>query len=147
MPYLKYDPEAADGGSFIWPDGKYPGMLESVTNKTSSTGNPMQELVWRVWNGSREQKVWDYLTEKAAFKIRDLAYALDKKDDFKAGKFDPADFQGVNLTIELKTQPAKGTYSEKNVIKGYHPDGQHDEAANLISDDPFADLPSAFDTK
>lgn len=117
---IDYDPKDA---VMCWPEGDYPAVLEKVEDKTSkvkpdgSGGNPMQVLTWRLYKeDGREQLISDYIVIPAAtFKLKQLAIALNKRNEFDSGTFQADDQIGCNVVAELgiESQP---NYDDKNKI-------------------------------
>lgn len=117
---VNYDPQDA---VMCWPEGDYPAVLEKVEDKTSkvkpdgSGGNPMQVLTWRLYKeDGREQLISDYIVIPAAtFKLKQLAIALGKRDEFEKGTFQADDQVGCNVVAEvgIESQP---NYDDKNKI-------------------------------
>lgn len=118
---LNYNPEDANK---TWPDGEYPAVLEKVEQKTSRLkpdgggGHPMEQWTFRVYHPEgKDQLIEDYVTIPACtWKIKQLAKALGKDADFKAGTFQAEDHIGAGLTAELITEESVG-FDDKNKIK------------------------------
>lgn len=114
-----YDPNDA---VMVWPEGEYPAVIESEEEKVSkSSGLPMQVVTFRVYRGTDEMLIDDYIVAKTLFKLKKIATALGYEEVFKAGGFQVRDHIGTNLTITLGIKPAEGKYDEANTIRGYGP--------------------------
>lgn len=111
----KYNPKNADQA--IEP-GDYEATIASVTEKTSkSSGMPMLEVVFTVYAGDSERKVWDYIVDPGTlWKLKRLAKVFDRLKDFELGTFDLHDYIGHNLTLTLAIDKND---SDKNQVKEY----------------------------
>lgn len=116
-----YDP---DDANLCWPEGEYDASLVKVEDKTSrvkadgSGGNPMQVLTWRCYHDSgQEQLISDYIVfPGATFKLRQLAVALGKVEEFEARTFQADDNIGCTVKAQLAIEKQDG-YPDKNKIK------------------------------
>jgi hypothetical protein len=116
-----YDP---DDANMCWPEGEYDAALIKVEDKTSkvkadgSGGNPMQVLTWRCYHDSgQEQLISDYIVfPNATFKLRQLAIALGKVDEFEARTFQADDNINCTVVAVLGIEKQDG-YPDKNKIK------------------------------
>jgi hypothetical protein len=112
---LPYNP--ADAAT-AWPEADYPATLIKVEDAISKTsGQPMQVWTFEVFDDAndRKQTIKDYVTAKAAFKLRDLAKALGQSDAFKAGTFQADENVGCNVLASLVIEQQDG-YDDKNKI-------------------------------
>lgn len=112
---ISYRPEDA---VMCWPEAEYDVVLKKVEDSTSKTsGNPMQVWTWEAHhNDGRTQLISDYVVIPAAtFKIKQLARALNKEDEFKAGKFQADNYIGCCVTAELNIE-SQPNYDDKNKI-------------------------------
>jgi hypothetical protein len=113
---ISYNPEDARGS---WNPGEYQAILMSVEDKMSKAGNEMQVWTFEMYDtegGKRLQR--EYVTAKAAYKIKQLANALGRLDDFKAGTFQADGNEGATLILRISIDP---TNDEYNRIDGYLP--------------------------
>jgi hypothetical protein len=118
---LDYNPKDA---VMCWPKDDYDATLTKVEDKTSkvkadgSGGNPMQVLTWRVFNNNgQEQLISDYIViPTGTFKLKQLAVALGRKEEFENGMFQADDHIGCNVKAELVVEESPG-YDDKNKIK------------------------------
>lgn len=102
-----------------WPAAEYDATLEGVEDTTSkSSGNPMQVLTWRVFHpDGREQLVSDYIViPSGTFKLKQLAVALGKKQEFESETFQADNNIGANVIAELVIEQQEG-FDDKNKIK------------------------------
>lgn len=115
---LVYDPKDAANAL---PEGDYDAVLASVESKESKSGNQMEVWTFDIYPPEgATKKVKEYVTAKAAFKIRDLAKALGQSDLFKAGKFQAEDYIDSKLKLELIVEESP-EYGDQNRIKKYLP--------------------------
>lgn len=116
-----YDPKDA---TILWPVGEYHATLIKVEDKTSKVkpdgtgGNPMQVWTFRAYHDDgSEQLLTDYVVIPAAvFKIKQLAVALNRKEEFEAGEFQADDQINADVILELVVEQQPG-FEEKNKIK------------------------------
>lgn len=133
---FSYDPKDA---SKVWPvkdeAGQfidYDAMLKSVTNGTSKTsGQPMQTLEVEVYNGEgKSQTIKEYVTRNSLFKLKQLAAALGKAEDFKQGQFQADDHIGAGFIVSLSIEEdLSGAFEDKNKVGRFKPALNATEAA------------------
>lgn len=112
---FEYDPKDAETA---WLEGQYPATFLGALDTTSkSTNQPMQVWTFEVYDDAngRKQVIKDYVTKAALFKVRMLASALNRADEFKAGKFMPEDHIGSMVAVKLIVEQQDG-YDDKNKI-------------------------------
>jgi hypothetical protein len=112
---LDYNPKDAVS---VWPAGDYDATLKTVDTKTSKTsGNPMEVWTFEVYSpDGRQQLISDYVVIPAAtFKIKQLALALGRKQEFEAGTFQAEDFIGAAVIAFLTIEQQDG-YDDKNRV-------------------------------
>jgi hypothetical protein len=126
---INYNP--ADAAA-CWPAGDYQAVLIKVEARTSKAGNEMEVWTWEVYGPSGQtQTIKDYVTVPACtWKISQLAKALNRGDDFKAGTFQAEDYLQSSVTIELSVEEQDG-FDDQNRVKRYKPKatGQQQAAA------------------
>ena len=111
-----YDPNDAVS---VWPEGEYQGHIEKVEERESKAGNPMLVVTFRVYRGDQEMLINDYIVNPATlFKLKNIAKALDRETEFKAGKFDIEKHIGAGFTLTLGVQ-VSDKYDDSNTIKKY----------------------------
>lgn len=115
---ITYDPKEAEKN--VWDEADYEAVLMEVSEGTSkSSGNEMETWQIGVYHpDGREQTIKEYVTAKAAFKIKQLAIALGRRAEFDAGTFQAEEHVKssfiVALTIERDDQ-----YGDKNRISKF----------------------------
>lgn len=112
---LQYDPK--DASPDVWPKGDYDATLDNVENTNSKAGKPMQVWTFTVYapDGST-QEIKDYVVIPAAlFKVKQLAIALGKREEFEAATFQPEDNIGCGMTAVLAIEEQQG-FDDKNRI-------------------------------
>jgi Protein of unknown function (DUF669) len=114
---VKYNPKDA---SSCLPKGEYPAVIDHVESKTSKAGNEMDVVTFRVYpDNGREILVDDYIVNPSTlFKLKKIAVALGKKQDFEAGTFQVADHLQSNLTVLLDVEESD-EFGDQNKVKGY----------------------------
>lgn len=134
IPYKKEDAVR------VWPEGRYQATIASAEEKQSKAGNDMCEIGFDVYaqSGSDSIRVVDYIVyPKFVWKLKRLASALNAMPDFEAETFDPANYVGYSLTVELSIQAAREGYEERNTIAGYAPVELQPIAPKAGADIPF----------
>lgn len=123
MEDFDYDPSEA---STVWPEGDYQAVIKSYEVGTSKTsGAPMMTLKLTVYNGEQTREIDDYIVRKTdtskgtMWKLKSLASALGKAEEFKAKTFQVRDHIGDVVSVYLTVQEASGKYEERNQIGGY----------------------------
>ena len=119
---MKYNPKDA---SMCLPPGVYDATISAFNDKDSDgnplrskTSNQLMEVVeFTIYTPSGGTiRMSEYITEKVvAWKYGVLAKALNKKDDFDAGTFNPADYIDHNVKVELIVEEFDG--KDQNKIK------------------------------
>lgn len=115
---LNYDPKDAVQ---VWPAGDYNATLSKVEEKTSkSSGNEMEVWTWEVFNeDGRTQIISDYVVMPAAtFKVKQLARALGREEEFEQSQFQAEDNIGADVVVELVIESSTG-FDDKNKAKKY----------------------------
>jgi len=115
---LNYNPKDAVQ---VLPEGEYNAVLEKYEEKVSQKGNQMGVLTWKVFpdNSNATPLVTDYITlPMFTWKLKRLAQSLGKEEDFKAGTFQPGDYQGTSTRLFIEVQSNEG-YEDKNGVKTY----------------------------
>lgn len=108
----------------VWPAGTYPGTLIEVKDGVSkvkpdgSGGNPMEIWKFRIYHeDGSEQVITDYVAiPKVVWKIKQLAIALGRKDEFEAGNFHAEDHINADIEVDLIVDQQPG-FEESNKIK------------------------------
>lgn len=114
----KTEKEIAEDGLF--PPGVYPFEIIGAENKISKKGNEMIELRLRVFHGSEQTLIHDYLLESIAHKLRHAAERLGLIREYNEGALDAADFHGKSGWAKISIQPDKtGAYPDRNTVVDY----------------------------
>ena len=113
---FNYDPKEAVQ---CWPEGDYQATIERGEERQSKAGNDMLVVTFKAYRGSETMLLNDYIVRPATiFKLKKIALALGRGDDFEAGKFNIDDYMGHNLTLTLGIEQQDG-YDDQNKIKKY----------------------------
>jgi len=101
------------------PEGTYLARIISAEPKTSSSGNPMVEVVWEIQEGEfTGRKIWDYLvlTENSYWKVKRYCKRLLGLESGE--EFDTSDFEGIDgvITVEIQA-PTEGGRDPRNQIR------------------------------
>ncbi|HVV74106.1 MAG TPA: hypothetical protein VHI52_21815 [Verrucomicrobiae bacterium] len=133
---LKYD--AKDAVS-AWHAGRYAATLtyveDSVSKKKSdgTGGNPMQVWTFEVYNDAtgKKQAITEYVVIPAAtFKIKQLARALGREQEFDANRFQADDHLSESVTVELKVEQQDGFDDKNRITKILPPAGAQGRSAS-----------------
>jgi hypothetical protein len=114
---FQYDSKNAETA---WEAGNYPAVFKGAIDGVSkSTGNEMQTWTFEVFDNrnDRKQVIKEYVTASSLFKVRQLAQALGKSEDFKANNFYPEDHAGANVLVELKIEQQDGFDDKNRIVK------------------------------
>lgn len=101
-----------------WAEGQYSAVFLGATDSTSkSTGQPMQVWTFDVYNDAtgKKQTITDYVTAASLFKVRMLASALNRSQEFKENRFFPEDHAGQGVMVALKIE-SSDQFDDKNKI-------------------------------
>lgn len=98
-------------------EGEYDAELTKVEEKVSkAAGNPMLEVTWTVMQNGRAWTVRDYIVQPSGlFKLKMIARAWGKLDEFEAATFDLAAHTGKVARLYLTVQQSDG-YADKNQV-------------------------------
>jgi hypothetical protein len=110
-------------GSSCWPAGDYDVTLIKVEETTSQkSGNPMEVWTFEAYNDGRKQLIKEYVVIPAAtFKIKQMAIALGRKDEFDSGSFHAEDHLGASFIGTLSIEEGDANYDDKNRIAKLKP--------------------------
>lgn len=134
---MKYNPKDA---TMCLPAGVYDATISAFHDKddegkplTSKSGNLMEVVEFTVYTSSGGTiRICEYITEKVvAWKYGVLAKALDKKDEFEAGTFSPANYIDHNVKLELEVEQYNG--QDQNKIKKVLPKGGGPSTTKAVS--------------
>lgn len=98
-------------------------LLTSTEKMTKDKGNgskPMLELVWRIFTDDGptfQLRDWVVVPD-GVWKLKKLAQAWDKEEEFKAAKFQPSNHIGAGVIAVIKVKH-DDKYGEQNVIANY----------------------------
>jgi hypothetical protein len=103
------------------PEGEYDAELTTVEEKTSKKGNDMLEVVWTVMLNGRAWPVRDYIVQPSGlYKLKMIARALDRLEEFEAAEFDLAAHVGEVMRLYMTVQKSD-QFADRNQINGYRP--------------------------
>lgn len=149
--------EAMEARYQLLKEGIYDALIVSATEKTSSTGNPMLDMMVSVYDeNGRSHEIRDFLvfTDKMTWKAIHCADSAGLSKEFEGGKFCSELIEGrpvkVKINIEqggiipedkLKGSAFGARYPDKNKIEDYIKKDTLSESgnsANIDDDDvPF----------
>ena len=128
---MKYNP---DDATTVWPKGAYTATIKDCKEKKSRAGNEMLELLLEVYNGASKSLVYDYIVNPSTiYKLKKLAKAVGKVDEFNAGTFDPAKHLDEPLMVMLDVEESDD-FGDKNKVKAYLPKEAAEKNPNLPID-------------
>lgn len=116
-----YDPRDAEKACF--PAGVYKAHIKAAEKTTSkSSGKPMFVFQIVIHDRQRgENTIWERcVVPSAMWKMKALAEAIGKVPEFNTGVFNPRDYVGANLEVEVDVERQSG-YADKNVILEFMP--------------------------
>lgn len=137
---MKYDPKDA---VTVLPAGEYNAVLEQYEERLSKKGNEMGVLTWKIFpEGSNSTPfVTDYIVvPQFTWKLKKLAKALGREQDFKDAKFQPGDFVGSSVKLILEIQQSDG-YDDKNGVETYVPLPEGESSPKFAKAGPNVDIP------
>lgn len=111
-----------DDANKCWPEADYDAELLQVLDKVSKTsGNDMQEWKVKVMNDDgKSMTISDYFCPPGGtFKLKQLAKALGKEQEFNAETFQADDHEGAQFKVHLVIEEGDGGYPDKNKIQKY----------------------------
>lgn len=119
----------------LLPDGIYQAVIEQSTDKISSAGNPMMELILSVYDSDgQSHTVKDYLvfTPKMMWKVIDCAESAGVIKDYESKKFCSDVIRGCDVSVTIGTEKGGlipedrlngkshgSCYPDKNKVIGY----------------------------
>lgn len=106
----------------LLPDGDYDAEVLECEEQTSKKGDPMFKLTLGIIDPATgfKCKVWDYISPRwFARKFRAFFDSMGQSELYQTGNIDPALLINQYVTATIRTQPAEGQYSEKNVVEMY----------------------------
>lgn len=114
---MRYNPKDA---ITALPPGPYEAILQKCDESLSKKGNEMMTLTWKIIAGpNKSREVKDYIVSPATiYKLRNLARAMGKMVEFENASFQPGEFIGCHVTVDLGIEHSQG-FDEKNVIGAY----------------------------
>ncbi len=97
---FKYDPKLAIP---CLPSGNYTAILMAVVAGKSRKGLPMLTLDFDVIDGDRRCRVRTWIANPTSlYLLKELAEAVDQSEAFTAGTFDPQQFLGCEVLVQLR---------------------------------------------
>ena len=131
--------------------GIYAFEVIDAVDAMSHSGNEMIKLELKVWDDKgRERKVYDYLLEALAFKLRHFAVNCGLIEKYEKGELSAQDCKYKSGKLELIVQKGKenkiegGMYPDRNSVKDYVGDEVPLSAVTSKQDskvDPDEDVP------
>lgn len=115
MSSFSYNPKDANS---VLPEGEYEASILSVKEGTSqNSGAPMLTVTFTVYGEDRTPQLRDWIVNPSTlWKLKKLAEALGKLDEFNGGEWLPE--EGANLRVKLSVEDDPN-YGEQNRITGY----------------------------
>jgi len=133
----KTDNELAEAG--LWKDGIYDFEVVSAEDAVSkSSGNDMVVLELRFFDDDEKTKtIKDYITSTQDFKLKAAAKAMGLLSQYDTGNLSAGHFEGKAGKASIKTQPAQGDFTPKNVVASYIDKGNPNIADDLADSIPL----------
>lgn len=121
----------------LFPAGIYPFEVISAADKISKAGNEMIELKIMVYgNDGDTTKVFDYLMEKVAYKLRHFAETVGLLSKYELGVLEAADCEGRTGYCKLVIDNKDPAYLPKNSVKDYGRKEAADQAKPMTPANP-----------
>lgn len=116
--------EAAKNDGFqLLPDGDYDAEVIECEEQVSKKGDPMFAVKIAIADpkgGNFKHHVYDYISPKwFQRKFKSFFDSMGQSALYETGNIDPAELIHQWVTATIRTQPAEGQYSEKNVVEMY----------------------------
>lgn len=118
---MRYNPKDAERK--VLSKDKYPGILKDVRERMSRNQEDMWEIRWTVQHGDKQFELKDFILNTSAglWKLKKLAVALGKKEEFDEGTFEPKRYEGRRVVLVLGIREAQGNYERSNCVTDYKP--------------------------
>lgn len=113
-----YNPKEA---TMCWPEGEYDAVVKKVEPHVGKeSGTVGRKVTLELYNGGSKMTLSDYLMSgpKSTWKIREFAKAVNQKEMFDSGEFDPMNFAGVSVRVNLLVEDDP-QYGEQNKVGRY----------------------------
>jgi len=113
-----YNPKEA---TLCWPEGEYDGVVKKVEPHVGKeSGAVGRKVVLELYSGDKKMTLTDYLMSgpKSTWKIKEFAKAVNQIEQFNGGDFDPMNFAGASLRVNLLVEDDP-QYGEQNKIGRY----------------------------
>jgi Protein of unknown function (DUF669) len=120
---MKFTPKTKEEAmrAGLLPKGVYPFVVIKAENKTSKSGNPMVELLLKIWDvNGKEYLMYDYLMESIEYKLRHFCYSIGMGEMSEKGEFDVYEVKGKQGSCKIIIKEDKnGEYPPKNSVSDY----------------------------
>jgi len=124
---MNFSPKTADEISTfsLLEKGVYNFRVTKAEDQISKSGNEMIKLTLQIWDKAGDSHfIFDYLLEKAAYKLRHFAECCGLIDKYNLGAFSAGDCEGREGKVDIIVQPGQpkpdgGFYADKNAVKDY----------------------------
>lgn len=106
----------------LFPNGTYDFNVIKAFDKKSSAGNSMVELELEIYAhlSGRKTRVYDYLLEAIAYKIKHFCQSVGLDAEYEAGYIDAEMCKHKSGKCIIGIQRDKGgNYPDKNIVKDY----------------------------
>lgn len=140
---MKFDPNTKDkeeNGSKereVFKPGEYSFMVVEAEEKTSKQGNAMIALKLKVYGeGTDDISVWDYITAKMTWKLKQLCLAIGMEEEFRSGDISPQQFVNRPGALFLDVETSE-KYGQQNKVKKYVPLPKQEEPASPVQNETF----------
>jgi hypothetical protein len=104
--------------SMCAPAGTYDFEVMDAKDGFSKKGNPMTTVTLKVFVGTKERTIKDYLLEAMAFKLKHFLATIGMAAAYDAGDLDVSTLIGKCGKVTLGIEEQVG-YSPKNVVEDY----------------------------
>lgn len=112
---MKYDPKEA---SNCLPPGDYQATIMKAVETASKSGKEMIVIEFKVYGpGNRTIIVDDYILREFLWKLKRIATAIGRLNEFNSGEFVPEHYIGCNCTVTLDIEDSPD-FGEQNRVRG-----------------------------
>lgn len=116
----RYNPKEASEPNPLFPKGEYNAVVKRATEKTSSGGNNMIELILTCYGpGDSTTDVFDYLVFTPAILYKVRHFCESAGIDFNKGDLTAEECLDMNVKVKLKIDKGDEKYREKNAVDDY----------------------------
>lgn len=125
---MKFSPKSEEElAQNLLAPGVYPFQVIAASDLISKSGNEMIELKLNVFDENREVRIYDYLLEKMAHKLRHFADVTGLATQYEKGSLEAIDCDGKQGWVKVGQDKGGNGFLPKNTVLDYvaHPKGDN----------------------